>query len=324
MPDAGGGRRALYPPIEPYASGALQVSDLHTLYYEECGDRAGLPVLALHGGPGGGISPDMRRFFHPRRWRTVLFDQRGCGRSTPHAELRENTTWDLVADMERLREHLGVDKWVLFGGSWGSTLALAYAIKHPDRVRAMVLRGIFLLTQAELAWFYQEGANRLFPDAHERFASVAPPEERGDLIAAVARRLFSPDRAVRMPAARAWAGWEGETLSMGGPSSKPARFEDDGFVEAFARIEAHYFVNAGFLAHDGWLLDQAARYARIPGRIVHGRYDVVTPLSSAWALAKVWPGAELEIVPDAGHASLEPGVVDALIRATDHFALAFG
>jgi proline iminopeptidase len=315
-------RRDLYPPIEPFQSEMLKVSALHAVHFEQSGNPEGAPALALHGGPGGGASPEMRRFFDPRRYRIVMFDQRGCGRSTPHAEVRENTTWDLVADIERLRERLGVAKWLVFGGSWGSTLALAYAARHPERVAALVLRGIFLITADEIRWFYQEGASRIFPDAWDRYVEPIPPGERGDLLAAFHKRLMSDDRTERLRAARAWARWEGETISFAGPAALPARFHEDRFVDAFARIESHYFVNKGFFESDGWLLRQGGAYAGIPGRIVHGRYDVCTPLSSAWALKKVWPGVDLEIIPDAGHSSLEPGIVDGLIRATDHFGRA--
>ncbi|MGE3931455.1 MAG: prolyl aminopeptidase, partial [Hyphomonadaceae bacterium] len=311
------GRRDLYPPVEPFQGEMLRVSPLHTIYYEQAGDPRGRPAIALHGGPGGGTSPEMRRFFDPARYRIVMMDQRGCGRSTPHAELRENTTWDLVADIERVREKLGIEKWLVFGGSWGSTLALAYAAKHPEHVAGLVLRGIFLLTKHEIAWFYQQGAGNIFPDAFERYVSAIPEAERGDLVRAFHQRLTSADRDVRIRAARAWARWEGETISFAGPSALPSRFNEDRFVEAFARIECHYFVNGGFFDRDGWLLDQAATYRAIPGRIVHGRYDVCTPLSSAWALKRVWPEAQLDIISDAGHSSLEPGIVDALVRATD-------
>lgn len=320
MADAGPIRRGMFAPIEPFATGALKVSALHTLYHEQSGSPDGLPVVSLHGGPGGGVSPDMRRFFDPDRWRIILFDQRGCGRSTPYAELAENTTWDLVADIERLRTHLGIERWVVSGGSWGVTLALAYAAMHPERVSGLILRGVFLATKGEIAWFYQSGARHVFPDAFDRFESFIPAEERGDLVAAYARRLASPDRATRIAAARAWATWEGEALSLRGPEGKPTRFTDDRFVEAFARIESHYFTNAAFFECDGWLLDQVPRLAHIPARIVHGRYDMVTPASSAYALAKLWPNARLEFVPDAGHASLEPGIVDALVRAGEDMA----
>jgi proline iminopeptidase len=262
----------------------------------------------------------MRRFFDPKRYRVILADQRGCGRSTPHAELADNTTWDLIDDIERIRERLGIAKWLVFGGSWGSTLALAYAAKHPDRVAGLVLRGIFLLTEAEIRWFYQDGAGRLFPDAWERYLEPIPQEERGDLLTAFHKRLTSADRTERLRAARAWARWEGETISIAGPSALPARFHEDRFVEAFARIESHYFVNKGFFDKDGWLLSQVDRMRGIPTHVVHGRYDVCTPLASAWALKRAWPDVELNIVADAGHSSLEPGIVDGLVRATDHLA----
>ncbi len=313
-------RRDLYGAVEPFHSEQLRVSPRHVIYVEQCGSPRGLPALALHGGPGGGSSPEMRRFFDPSRYRLVLFDQRGCGRSTPHAEIAENTTWDLVADIEKIRERLGIEKWLVFGGSWGSTLALAYAATHPERVAGIVLRGVFLLLESEIRWFYQNGASNIFPDAFERYVAPIPAAERGDLVAAFHKRLMSDDRAVRLAAARAWARWEGETISIAGPSGLPQRFNDDRFVEAFARLEAHYFVNKGFFAEDGWLLKQTHKFRHIPGRIIHGRYDVCTPYSSAWALKRAWPEAELDTVGDAGHSSLEPGIVDALIRATDHLA----
>lgn len=316
-------RRKLFPHIEPRQTGKLDVSDIHTLYWEDAGPLNGIPVIGLHGGPGGGASPDMRRFFDPRHYRTVLFDQRGCGRSTPYSELEGNTTWDLVADIEKLREHLGIDKWVVFGGSWGSTLALAYAIKHPDRVSALLLRGVFLLTRSEVRWFYQEGASFLFPDAYERYIAPIPEEERDDLLSAFHKRLMGPRNEERIAAARAWACWEGETLSIRGPSVRPPRFDDDDFVDVFARIECHYFKNEGFFEEDGWLLKNAHVLKDIPGRIIHGRYDVVTPLSSAWALHKAWPISDLQIIPDAGHSSLEPGIVNALIQATEDWISEF-
>ena len=310
-------RRDLYPALEPYASEMIKVSPRHTIYVEQCGNPRGRPVIALHGGPGGGSSPEMRRFFDPRHYRVVIVDQRGCGRSTPHADLEENTTWDLVADIERVRAHLGIGKWLVFGGSWGSTLSLAYAAKHPDACAALLLRGIFLLTKHEIDWFYQSGASNVFPDAFERYLAPIPVNERGDLVAAYHRRLTSQDLDTRLEAARAWARWEGETISIVGPTGLPARFNDDRFVEAFARIECHYFTHRGFFESDGWLLEQAPRLAHIPLRIVHGRYDMCTPLSSAWALKKAWPNAHFEIIHDAGHSSLEPGIVDALVRGAD-------
>lgn len=309
-------RRKLYPHIDVRQSGRLDVSAIHQLYWEDAGPETGFPVIGLHGGPGGGASPDMRRFFDPRHYRTILFDQRGCGRSRPYSSLEENTTWELIDDIERLREHLGIERWLVFGGSWGSTLALAYAIKHPERVAGLLLRGIFLLTEAEIHWFYQNGASNLFPDAYERYIAPIPEAERHDLLNAFHKRLMGPMGPERIEAARAWACWEGETLSIRGPSVRPPRFDEDSFVDAFARIECHYFKNKGFFPEDGWILKNAHILADIPGVIVHGRYDVVTPLASAWALNKAWPKSKLEIIPDAGHSSLEPGIVNALINAT--------
>jgi proline iminopeptidase len=312
--------RSLYPPIEPYRTGTLKVSDLHTMYYEEAGNPQGRPVVFLHGGPGGGLDPDYRRYFDPARWRVVLFDQRGCGQSTPHAELRENTTWDLVADTERLRQTLGIEKWVVFGGSWGSTLALAYAETHPERCLGLILRGIFLLRRKELLWFYQEGASWLFPDAWDEYLKPIPEVERGDLMSAYHRRLTSDDAAVRMDAARAWSVWEGSTSKLFQNPESIARFAGDAFAEAFARIECHYFVNGAFLKSDTQLLDDASRIAHLPGVIVQGRYDVVCPAASAWALHRRWPKSELKIIGDAGHSITEPGIIDALVAATDDFA----
>ena len=315
----------LYPPIEARKTGRLKVTDLHEIYWEESGNPDGLPIIALHGGPGGGSNPEMRRFFDPEIYRIILFDQRGCGRSTPHSELRENDTWALVSDMEAIRGHLGIDKWVVFGGSWGSTLSLSYAVTHTERVLGLILRGIFLITDAEIQWFYQDGASRLFPDAYDRYVAPIPEAERGDLLHAFHKRLISDNRQERLAAAKAWACWEGETISIQGPSSRPAKFEEDAFADAFARIECHYFVNKGFFDDDGWLLKQAAEKLKgVPGIIVHGRDDVVTPLSTAWALTKVWPDAELHIVSDAGHSSLDSGIIDQLIRATRSFAKKFG
>lgn len=313
-------RRGLYGELEPYDFDWMSTGDGHEVFYEVCGNRAGKPAVVLHGGPGGAINPTMRRFFDPKRWRTVLFDQRGCGRSRPNASLDNNTTWDLIADIERLREHMGVDKWTVFGGSWGSTLALAYAIAHPDRVQALILRGVFLLTQRELHWFYQDGASMLFPDAWERFLQPIPPEERGDMIGAYHRRLTHANRATRAQAAAAWSQWEGDTISIRGPEARPAKFNEADFAIAFARIECHYFQNRGFFEHDGWILKNIDRIAHIPGWIVQGRFDVVTPLEAAWTLKKAWPAAEFEVVWDAGHASTEPGIIDGLVRATDQAA----
>ena len=311
------GRRGLYVETEPFDCGWMSVSGGHDIYYEQCGSKTGRPALVLHGGPGGAINPTMRRFFDPSRWRVTLFDQRGCGRSRPNASLEENTTWALVEDIERLRERLGVETWCVFGGSWGSTLALTYAIAHPERVSSLVLRGIFLVTKRELDWFYQHGASMLFPDAWERFIAPIPLAERDDLLGAYHRRLTSKDRRVQSQAAAAWSQWEGDTLSLRGPQARPAKFNEVDFAIAFARIECHYFINRGFFDADGWILNNIAAVRSIPGWIVQGRFDVVTPLESAWMLKKAWPEARFEIIWDAGHASTEPGIVDALVRATD-------
>ncbi|WP_420467766.1 prolyl aminopeptidase [Panacagrimonas sp.] len=309
-----------YPHTEPYRTHRLRVDTLHELYIEECGNPEGIPALYIHGGPGGGVEPWHRQFFDPARYRIVLFDQRGCGRSTPHAELRGNTTWDLVADIERVREHLGVASWLLFGGSWGSTLALAYAQTHPERARALVLRGIFLLRKQEVDWFYQEGASWLFPDAWEHFLEPIPAAERGDLLAAYHRRLTGPDAAIRLQAARAWSIWEGSTSKLRPAPDLLLRFGEARFAEAFARIECHYFVNRGFFESDGWLIENVHRIRHIPAVIVHGRYDVVCPLKSAWELHRAWPEAEFSVVADAGHAASEAGILQRLMAATDGFA----
>ena len=310
----------LYPPIEPYRIDRLKVSDVHELYFEESGNPKGKPVVFLHGGPGGGSDPKVRRFFHPGKYRIVMFDQRGCGKSTPYASLEANTTWDLVSDIEKLREHLGIARWQVFGGSWGSTLALAYAERHPDRVTELVLRGIFLLRKKEIDWFYQEGASILFPDAWEPYLAHIPEAERGDLVAAYHKRLTSEDPAVRLAAAKVWSGWEGATSKLLPDASFLGHYEEDEFALAFARIEAHYFANRGFLAMDGQLLADAGRIRHIPGVIVQGRYDVVCPIFSAWALHRAWPEADFVISPDAGHSAWEPPNTRALVAATDKFA----
>ena len=310
----------LYPAIEPYATGMRPVSDLHTLYFEQVGNPNGKPIVFLHGGPGGGCEPFYRRYFDPQKWRVVLFDQRGCGRSTPHAELRENTTWDLVDDIEKLRSHLGINSWTVFGGSWGSTLALAYSQTHPDRCTGLILRGIFLLRSKELRWFYQEGASYLFPDAWEDYLKPIPPAERHDLIAAYYQRLTSTDPLVRQKAAQAWSVWEGRTSKLLVDPALAQRFGMENFADAFARIECHYFVNRGFLPSDDYLLQQIDRIRHIPAAIVQGRYDVVCPPVSAWELHRAWPEAELLIVPDAGHSATEPGIRSALVGLSDRFA----
>lgn len=312
--------RDLYPEITPYASGTLAVDDRHTLYWEQCGNPQGKPVVMLHGGPGGGCTEKMRRFHDPTKYNIILFDQRGSSRSTPHADLVDNTTWDLVADIERLREFLGVDRWQVFGGSWGSTLALAYAQIHPERVTELVLRGIFMLRHWELQWFYQEGANRLFPDAWEHYLNAIPESERGDLIAAYHRRLTSDDEATRLAAAKAWSIWEGATSFLHIDDDFADAHGDPQFALAFARIENHYFVNKGFFEVDDQLLRDAHRIADIPGVIVHGRYDVVCPVNNAWDLHKAWPKGELIITPASGHSAFEAENIDALVRATDRFA----
>ncbi|WP_426688103.1 prolyl aminopeptidase [Rhodanobacter ginsengiterrae] len=311
--------RSLYPEIEPFDSGMLQVSPLHTLYYEQSGNPNGKPAVFLHGGPGGGTNPKCRRFFDPAIYRIVLFDQRGCGKSTPHAELTDNTTWDLVADIERLRQHLAIDRWQVFGGSWGSTLALAYAQTHPDKVTELVLRGIFMLRRAELEWFYQKGCDALYPDAWETYLEAIPEVERGDLMSAYHRRLTSEDASIRTAAARAWSVWEGATSFLWQDKSHIESSGEDEFALAFARIECHYFVNGGFFEHDDQLLRNIDRIRNIPAVIVQGRYDVVCPLRSAWDLHRAWPEAELRIVQDAGHSAFEPGILHQLLEATDRF-----
>jgi proline iminopeptidase len=314
--------KTLYPEIEPFDTGRLKVSPIHELYYEQVGNPRGKPVVFLHGGPGGGIVTDYRRYFNPELYRVVLFDQRGSGKSTPHASLEENTTWHLVSDIEQLREHLGIDMWQVFGGSWGSTLALAYAETHPDRVRELVLRGIFLCRPKEIQWFYQDGASAIFPDVWEEYLKVIPEKERADMVSAYYRRLTSEDYAVRLAAARAWSIWEGSTSKLFFDPSMIEKFADPDFALAFARIECHYFMNNAFFESDNYLIENVGRIRPIPSVIVQGRYDVVCPMMSAWALHRAWPEAQLHIIPDAGHSISEPGIIDALVEATDNFARA--
>jgi proline iminopeptidase len=311
-----------YPPLEPYVRRRLAVGH-HSLYVEESGNPKGIPVVFLHGGPGAGCEPGHRRFFDPARYRIVLFDQRGSGRSTPHADLVDNTTWDLVADCERIRAALGIERWMVFGGSWGSTLALAYAQTHPERVMALVLRGVFLCREAEIRWFYQEGANWVFPDWWEDFIAPIPAAERGDLLHAYHRRLTGTDEVARMAAAKAWSIWEGRTATLLANPDIQAHFSDPHVALSLARIECHYFVNQAFLEPDQLLRD-AHHLADIPGVIVQGRYDLICPLRSAWDLHRAWPTAELHIVPDAGHAAFEPGIRSALVAATDRLARNLG
>ena len=310
--------RTLYPEIEAFDSGMLDVGDGHQIYWERSGTRGAKPAVFLHGGPGGGISAKHRRLFDPHLYDVILFDQRGCGRSTPHAELEANTTWHLVADIERLRELAGFDKWLVFGGSWGSTLALAYAETHPERVSELVLRGIFTLRRAELEWYYQHGASLMFPDKWERFIAQIPEAERGDLMAAYRKRLTSDDKSVRIAAAKAWSLWEGETITLLPDPATSAPFGGDEFALAFARIENHYFVHGGWV-EEGQLIREAGKLADIPCVIVQGRYDMACPPVTAWELHKAWPQAEFHLIENAGHAYSEPGILDRLIKATDKF-----
>lgn len=306
-----------YPETEPFKTGRLKVSDLHEIYYEEVGNPKGRPVLFIHGGPGGGIEPSHRRYFDPQAFRVILFDQRGCGQSTPYAELRENTTWDLIKDIEKLRQHVGIDKWAVFGGSWGSTLSLLYAETHPERVTAMVLRGIFLCRKKEIQWFYQEGASHIFPDVWEEYVRPIPIEERGDFVSAFYKRLTSPHRDVRIPAARAWSVWEGATSRLIPDRGMIESFGVDEFAEAFARIECHYFINGIWMRHDNQILEDVHKIRHIPCEIVHGRYDVVCPVENAWDLHKAWPESRLHIIPDAGHSAKEGGILPKLIEAME-------
>ncbi|MGF1570605.1 MAG: prolyl aminopeptidase [Nodosilinea sp.] len=310
----------LYPAIEPYRREFLAVSDRHQLYLEEVGNPAGKPVVFLHGGPGGGINSVYRQFFDPQRWRVILFDQRGCGQSTPHAELAGNTTWELVNDIEKIRAHLHIERWTVFGGSWGSTLALAYAQTHPERCDGLILRGIFTLRQREIRWFYQEGASYLYPDAWEHYLAPIPEPEQDDLVAAYYRRLTSDDWPTRLAAARAWSVWEASTSKLLQDPELIDHFSADEFAVAFARIECHYFVNRGFFEQDDQLLRNVDRIRHIPGVIVQGRYDVVCPATTAWELHRAWPEARFVLVQNAGHSAMEPGITSALIEATDEFA----
>lgn len=311
--------RTYYPAIEPYASGLLDVGDGHQIYWERVGTPGAKPAVFLHGGPGGGCNELHRRVFDPALYDVLLFDQRGCGRSLPHAELNANTTWHLVADIERLRELMGVEKWLVFGGSWGSTLALAYAETHPQQVSELVLRGIYTLTQPELDWYYQYGVSEMFPDRWQTFISVIPEAERDNLMAAYQRRLTGTDEAVKLQCAKTWSQWEGSTVTLLPQPELVSSFGDDHFALAFARIENHFFSNMGWL-EDQQLLNNATRLNGIPGVIVHGRYDMPCPLRYAWELSKVWTSGQLHIIEASGHSMAEPGILDRLIRATDAFA----
>ncbi len=310
--------RTFYPPIEPYETGMLDVGDGHLVYYERSGTRGAKPAVFLHGGPGGGISPRHRRLFDPDRYDVILFDQRGCGRSTPHASLEANTTWDLIADIEKLRALVGAERWLVFGGSWGSTLALAYAETHPDHVSELVLRGIFTVRKSELDWYYQFGASEVFPEHWAEFVAPIPPEERGDLRTAFRKRLVGDDPVAQIEAAKAWSLWEGRTISLLPDRSTSAGFEDGHFALAFARIENHYFIHGGWL-EDGQLIANAGRLRDIPGTIVQGRYDMACPVRTAFDLHQAWPEADFRLVEGAGHAFNEPGVLHELIAATDRY-----
>ncbi len=311
--------REFYPEIDVNQSGMLKVSDIHTLYWEDCGNPKGQPILFLHGGPGGGIDPAYRRFFDPQAYRIILFDQRGAGKSTPCAELRENTTWDLVADIEKIREMLGIEKWVVFGGSWGSTLSLTYAITHPERCHALVLRGIFLCRPSEIKWFYQEGASQIFPDIWEQYFNLIPANERHDMVTAYYKRLTSTDEKTRLEAAKAWSKWEAATSRLIVDPKAIDEFEDPEYALSFARIECHYFMNNAFFKTNNWILENISKIKHIPSVIIQGRYDVVCPATSAWELHRAWPEAEFKIIADAGHSMSEPGIRSALIEATDKF-----
>ncbi len=311
--------RNFYPAIESYHTEFLKVSDLHTLYLEQSGNPQGRPVLFLHGGPGGGTHPDYRRFFDPRHYRIVMFDQRGCGKSTPSAELKDNTTWDLVRDIESIRQHLQIDDWIVFGGSWGSTLALAYAETHPEVVKGLILRGIFLCRPSEIAWFYQEGASQIFPDQWEKYFQFIPADERSDFVTAYYKRLTSADDVLRLKAAHIWSQWEAATSKLFIDPNLIGAFEDPTHALQFARIECHYFTNSAFFKTKNWLLENVEKIRKIPGCIVQGRYDVVCPVKSAWDLNQAWPESQLYIMPDAGHSALEPSNRSKLIELTDEF-----
>jgi proline iminopeptidase len=311
--------RDFYPEIEPFQTGFLEVSRLHNIYYEQSGNPKGYPVVFLHGGPGGGTNSDQRRFFDPKQYRIILFDQRGCGQSVPFAELRENTTWDLVADIEKLRQHLKIEQWHVFGGSWGSTLALAYAITHPSKVSALALRGIFLCRPSEIDWFYQNGAGHIYPEPWDKYYNFIPPEERHDFVEAYYKRLTHEDEQVRLAAARVWSQWEAGTSYLQPKDSALEEMEDPAKALPFARIECHYFMNDAFFPTENFILENADKLKNIPGIIIQGRYDVVCPATSAWALHKAWPESKLTIIPDAGHAASEPGTRSALVQAMDDF-----
>ena len=311
--------RTLYPAIKPYTTQHLQVDDRHEIYLEECGSEDGLPVLFVHGGPGAGCSERDRCFFDPQKYRIILFDQRGCGRSRPHAELEQNSTDLLLADIELIRTALGIDRWLLFGGSWGSTLALLYAQAHPKHVAGLILRGVFLARQQDLDWLYKEGANRIFPEHWAEFLEPVPEHERGDLLEAYHQRLFGEDELARMNAAKHWSLWEGSVATLRPNHELVDDFADPHMALSLSRIECHYFMHKSFI-NPNQIIENMNRIAAIPGVIVHGRYDMICPVDNAQTLANHWPAADMQIIRDAGHASCEPGIVDALVRASDQFA----
>ena len=311
--------KKIYPPIKPYNEFYLNVSSLHTIFIEESGNPNGKPVIFLHGGPGGGIEPIYRQYFNPKLWRIIIFDQRGCGKSLPHAELKENNTWNLISDIESIRSYLKIKKWVVFGGSWGSTLALSYAIKYPSICKALILRGIFLLRKLEIDWFYQEGCSYLYPDEWEHYINIIPKKERTNLVQAYYKKLTSSNKFIRIKAAKAWSKWEASTSKLIPEQKSLHHFDDDKVAESFARIECHYFINNGFFKSDGWILKHINKIKNIPNVIIQGRYDVVCPMKSAWELHKKWEGSNLIVINDAGHSMLEKGIQEKLVQYTDEF-----
>ena len=310
----------LFPNIEPFNAFHLPVSDLHTIYVEESGNKNGKPVIFLHGGPGGGVDPKYRRYFNPDKWRIIMFDQRGCGKSTPFAELKENTTWDLVDDIEKIRNHLSIDNWVVFGGSWGSTLSLAYSQTYPNSCKGLILRGIFLVRKKEIDWFYQEGANNIFPDRWESFLAPIPVEKRDNLMQAYYEILTGDDHSKKIEAAKAWSTWEGSTVRLMQDENFISDFSDEKFAEAFARIECHYFMNNCWFNSNNHLIENVDKIRHIPGVIIHGRYDIICPVVQAWDLHQAWPEADLHIIPDAGHSIFEEGIKDKILEYTEKFS----
>jgi proline iminopeptidase len=310
----------LFPNIEPFNTFHLPVSDLHTIYVEESGNKNGKPVIFLHGGPGGGVDPKYRRYFNPDKWHIIMFDQRGCGKSTPFAELKENTTWDLVDDIEKIRNYLSIDRWVIYGGSWGSTLSLAYSQTYPDSCKALILRGIFLVRKKEIHWFYQEGASKIFPDNWQSFVAPIPIEKRNNLLEAYYNLLIGEDSSKKIEAAKAWSTWEGSTVRLIQDKDFIGDFSDEKFAEAFARIECHYFMNNAWFDSDNHLIENVDKIRHIPAVIVHGRYDVICPVENAWELHQAWPESELHIIPDAGHSIFEEGIKDKILEYTEKFS----